>query len=197
MKAARERPDPPACTAWSPSSVRAGAPKRPKDSTDIGTNGKAEDTCRYALRLEASRAAAANGRSAHSKGGSRRVDDGNVTHDKPAREHEHDIPPGPGAEGRGDTKRVQEVGWGPRARRGGRIGRQRRSSRRGQRRGVRDKHREASSAASRKGGERGSSRGKGGGRGRSGEEAEGGLSRGVDTRTSSDTAPTCLDKVEA
>jgi hypothetical protein len=63
MKAARERPGPPACTAWSaksPSSVRAGAPRRPKDSTDIGTKGRAEDTCRYARRLEASRAAAAN-----------------------------------------------------------------------------------------------------------------------------------------
>jgi hypothetical protein len=63
MKAARERPGPPAWTAWSaksPSSVRAGAPRRPKDSTDIGTKGRAEDTCRYARRLEASRAAAAN-----------------------------------------------------------------------------------------------------------------------------------------
>jgi hypothetical protein len=63
MKAARERPGPPACTAWSaksPSSVRAGAPRRPKDSTDIGTRDRAEDTCRCARRLEASRAAAAN-----------------------------------------------------------------------------------------------------------------------------------------
>jgi hypothetical protein len=63
MKAARERPGLPACTAWSaksPSSVRAGVPRRPKDSTDIGTKGRAEDTCRYARRLEASRAAAAS-----------------------------------------------------------------------------------------------------------------------------------------
>jgi hypothetical protein len=29
-----------------PSSVRAGAQRRPKDSTDIGTQGRAEDTCR-------------------------------------------------------------------------------------------------------------------------------------------------------
>jgi hypothetical protein len=56
MKAARERPGPPACTAGSaksPSIVRARAPRRPKDSTDIGTKGRAEDTCRYARRLEA------------------------------------------------------------------------------------------------------------------------------------------------
>jgi hypothetical protein len=48
MKAARERPGLPACTAWSAeslSSVRAGAPRRLKDSTDIGTKGSAEDTC--------------------------------------------------------------------------------------------------------------------------------------------------------
>jgi hypothetical protein len=57
MKAARERPGPPACT---PSSVKAGAPRRPKDSTDIGTKGRAEDTCRYARHSEVSRAAAAN-----------------------------------------------------------------------------------------------------------------------------------------
>jgi hypothetical protein len=54
------------------------------------------------------------------------VDDGNVTHRKPARKHEHDIPPDPGSEGRGDTKRVRGAGEGPRAMRGGRIGRQRR-----------------------------------------------------------------------
>jgi hypothetical protein len=36
--------------AKSPSSVRARAPRRPKDSTDIGTKGRAEDTCRYARR---------------------------------------------------------------------------------------------------------------------------------------------------
>jgi hypothetical protein len=63
MKAARDKPGPPACTAWSaksPISVRAGALRRPKDSTEIGTKGRAKDTCRYACRLEASRAAAAN-----------------------------------------------------------------------------------------------------------------------------------------
>jgi hypothetical protein len=57
MKAARKRPGLPACTAWSaksPSSVKAGTPRRPKDSTDIGTKGRAEDTCRYARRLEVS-----------------------------------------------------------------------------------------------------------------------------------------------
>jgi hypothetical protein len=62
MKAALERPGPPACTAWSaksPSSVRAGTPRCPKDLTDIGMKGRAEDTCRNARRLEASRAAAA------------------------------------------------------------------------------------------------------------------------------------------
>jgi hypothetical protein len=32
-------------SAKSPSSVRARAPRRPKDSTDIGTKGRAEDTC--------------------------------------------------------------------------------------------------------------------------------------------------------
>jgi hypothetical protein len=42
-------------------------------------------------------------RSAPSIGGSRRVDDGNVAHHKPARKQEHAIPPGPGSEGRGDT----------------------------------------------------------------------------------------------
>jgi hypothetical protein len=67
-------------------------------------------------------------RSAHSKGGSRRVDDGNVTHHKPAQEHEHDISLGPGSKGRGDTKRVRGAGGGHRARTGGCIGRQRRSS---------------------------------------------------------------------
>jgi hypothetical protein len=108
------------------------------------------------------------------------VDNGNITHHKPGRGH--DIPPGPGSEGRGDTKRVQGAGGGTRARRGGRIGLQRRSSRWGQRRGIRDKHREARSAASRRGGERGSSRGEGGVRGRGGEEAKGRLRRGVDTR---------------
>jgi hypothetical protein len=63
MKAARERPGPPACTAWSaksPSSAKAGASRRSRDSTDIGTKGRAEDTCRCARRLEVSRAAAAN-----------------------------------------------------------------------------------------------------------------------------------------
>jgi hypothetical protein len=63
MKAARERPGPPACTPWSaglPSSIRAGAPRRPKDSTNIGTKGRAEDTCRHAHRLEATQVAAAN-----------------------------------------------------------------------------------------------------------------------------------------
>jgi hypothetical protein len=83
MKAARERSGPPACTAKSPSSVRAGASRRPKDSADIGTNGRAEDR--------------------------------NVTH-KPAREHGHDIPQGPGSEGRRDTKRVRGAGGSPRAR---------------------------------------------------------------------------------
>jgi hypothetical protein len=51
---------PVAWSAKSPSSVRAGAPRCPKDSTDIGTKGRAEDTCRYARRLEASQAASAN-----------------------------------------------------------------------------------------------------------------------------------------
>jgi hypothetical protein len=40
-------------------------------------------------------------RSAHSKGGSRRVDDGNGTHHKPAREYEHDFPRAPGPRGGG------------------------------------------------------------------------------------------------
>jgi hypothetical protein len=60
MKAARERPNPPAWSARSLSSIRAEAPRRTRDSTDIDTKGRAEDTCRYACRLEASRAAAAN-----------------------------------------------------------------------------------------------------------------------------------------
>jgi hypothetical protein len=46
--------------------------------------------------------------STHSKGCSRRVDDGNVTHYEPAWEHEHDIPLGLRSEGRVDTQRV----WG-------------------------------------------------------------------------------------
>jgi hypothetical protein len=53
MQAAPERPGPPAYTAWltkSLSSVRARAPRRRKDSTDIGTKGRAEDTCQYARR---------------------------------------------------------------------------------------------------------------------------------------------------
>jgi hypothetical protein len=61
MKAARERPGPAACTTWSAkssSSVRAA--RRPRDSTDISTNGRAEDTCQYARCLEVSRVAAAN-----------------------------------------------------------------------------------------------------------------------------------------
>jgi hypothetical protein len=54
MKAARERPGPSAHIARpakSPSSDKARAPRRPKDSTDIGTKGRAEDTCRYARRI--------------------------------------------------------------------------------------------------------------------------------------------------
>jgi hypothetical protein len=46
MKVARERPDPPACTAWSarlPSSVRAGASGRPKELADIETKCRAQD----------------------------------------------------------------------------------------------------------------------------------------------------------
>jgi hypothetical protein len=57
MEAAQERPAPPACTPLSgksPSSVRAGAPGRPKKSTDICMKGRADDTCRYAYRSEAS-----------------------------------------------------------------------------------------------------------------------------------------------
>jgi hypothetical protein len=42
-----------------------------------------------------------------SEGCSRRVNDGKVTHHEPAREHEHDIPSGPGSEGRVDTQRVR------------------------------------------------------------------------------------------
>jgi hypothetical protein len=42
------------------------------------------------------------------------VDDGNVTHHKPAREYKHDVPPGPGSEGKGDTKRVRGAGGCPR-----------------------------------------------------------------------------------
>jgi hypothetical protein len=41
------------------------------------------------------------------------MDDGNVTHHMPAREYEHDVPPGPGSEGKGDTKRVRGAGGGP------------------------------------------------------------------------------------
>jgi hypothetical protein len=56
MKAARERPGPPACTAWSAKSPS----RRPKDSTDIGTKCRAEDTLRHGRRLEASWVAAAD-----------------------------------------------------------------------------------------------------------------------------------------
>jgi hypothetical protein len=48
------------------------------------------------------------------------VDDRNVTHHKLARERKHNIPPGPGSEGRGDAKRVRGAEGSPRARRGGR-----------------------------------------------------------------------------
>jgi hypothetical protein len=126
MKAARERPGPPACTAWSaksPSSVRAGAPRRSKDSTNTGTvthpSTQHEGQGRGHLPIRAPLGGVPGGgrkpggtRSAHSKGGSCRVDDGNVTHHKPVREHEHDIPPGPGSEGKGDTKRVRGAGGG-------------------------------------------------------------------------------------
>jgi hypothetical protein len=43
------------------------------------------------------------------------------THHKSAWKHEHDIPPCPGSEERGDTKRVRGAEGGPRARRGRRI----------------------------------------------------------------------------
>jgi hypothetical protein len=54
QESARRRQGPPACTAWSaksPSSVKAEAPRRPKDSTDIGTRGRAEDACQYTRRM--------------------------------------------------------------------------------------------------------------------------------------------------
>jgi hypothetical protein len=79
-------------------------------------------------------------RSAPSKGRSRRVDDGNVTLHELAREDKHDVPPGPGSEGTGDTQRVRGAEGGPRARRGGRIVRWLRSGRLGQRRGVGDEY---------------------------------------------------------
>jgi hypothetical protein len=95
------------------------------------------------------------------EGCSCRVDDGNVTPHEPAWEHEHDIPPGPGSEGRGDTKRVRGAEGVPKARREGRIVWQRWSGRWGQPRGVGDNHQEA--RASCRGGERGSGRWDGGG----------------------------------
>jgi hypothetical protein len=83
MKATRERPGLPACTAWSaksPGSVRAGALRRPKDSTDTGMKGRAEDTCRHAHHLDHWRRPGQwpriFSRSAPSVGCSRRVDDG-------------------------------------------------------------------------------------------------------------------------
>jgi hypothetical protein len=82
---------------------------------------------------------------------------------------------------------------GLRARRGGWIVRQRRSGRWGKRRGVGDEHRGARSGAFRRGGERESGREVGGG----GEEAEGGLRHGVDTRPGNNMAPTCHDQVVA
>jgi hypothetical protein len=49
MNAGRDRPSPPVCTAVSatvPNSDTAGAPSRPKDSTDKGSNGGAEENQR-------------------------------------------------------------------------------------------------------------------------------------------------------
>jgi hypothetical protein len=49
MKASRERPGPPACSTWSAkerSNVRAGAPRRPNDSTDRDMKGRPEDARR-------------------------------------------------------------------------------------------------------------------------------------------------------
>jgi hypothetical protein len=115
MKAARERPGPPACTAWSaksPSSVRAGAPRRPKDSTDIGTKGRAEDTCRYARCLEASRAAAANP-GVRAVPPAKEAAAGWMTETSPtklAREHEHDIPRAPGPRGGGTPRGLASFG---------------------------------------------------------------------------------------
>jgi hypothetical protein len=48
------------------------------------------------------------------------VDDGSVTHHKLVREHEHDIPPSPGSEGRGDTRGSGEREGGPGSREGAR-----------------------------------------------------------------------------
>jgi hypothetical protein len=83
------------------------------------------------------------------------VDDGNVTHHEPARKDKHDVLPGPGSEGRGDTQRAQGSEEGPRARREGQIVRQPQSGRWGQRRGVGDEYRGASSGASQKRSQRG------------------------------------------
>jgi hypothetical protein len=131
-KVARERPGPPACTVWSaksPSSARAGAPRRPKDLTDIGTRGRAEDTRPYAR--PGSGRVPGGAHSDLSIGGSRRVDDGNVTHHKPAREYEQDDPPGPRIRGEGGHLECPGSGRG----------------RRGQRRGVGDEYREVKSRA--------------------------------------------------
>jgi hypothetical protein len=108
MTASQERPGPPACTAWSAkerSNDRSGAPRRPKDSKDIGTNGRAEDTCRYARRLgfPGSGRKLGDALRAYSKGRSRLMDDGNVSNRELAREHKHDVSPGPMSKGGGDT----------------------------------------------------------------------------------------------
>jgi hypothetical protein len=75
MKAARERPGGASWQAW--------APRRPEDSTDIGTKGRAEVTRRCARRLEASRVAAVNPgvcAAPLAKDAAAGGDDGNVTH---------------------------------------------------------------------------------------------------------------------
>jgi hypothetical protein len=51
-------------------------------------------------------------RSAPSIGGSRRVDDGNVTHHKPARKYKHDVPPGLRIRGEGGHRESPGSGRG-------------------------------------------------------------------------------------
>jgi hypothetical protein len=97
MKPARERQGQPDCTASAklPSSVRVGIPMRQKASTDTGTKGRVVDHLPINVPLggvPGSNQKPGGARNDPSKGGSRRVDDGNITHHKPARDHEHDIP---------------------------------------------------------------------------------------------------------
>jgi hypothetical protein len=105
MKPARERPGSPAYTAWSTkslSSVRVGAPRRPRTRTTLAQRAERRKTCHYACRLETSWAAAPNlGERAAPP--SKEASAGWIRKRHPPRSgvgRETNFPPGPGSEKR-------------------------------------------------------------------------------------------------